>query len=177
MTKKTVFKDSNDFLNTTEISYSKWSPWSRCGNCWQHRQKECLSSICIGFNVLEEKPCDKKRCLRRRKKYKNEKLHIIHLEYVCKCYEMNFFLNLLRFSIQEDMLSVRDYKPQIWSKWSEWSKCNSQCRTTRQRLCKKPGRCKKKKHTQIAYCYLEYTKCEEYVLSLMESRRKNGKFL
>lgn len=64
-----------------------------------------------------------------------------------------------------------------WTKWTEWTPCSRKCRTQRHRLCKKPGRCKKQKQVQSAYCYHEKTQCENYVLSILDTNKSIGKIL
>ncbi|KAL3283057.1 hypothetical protein HHI36_006215 [Cryptolaemus montrouzieri] len=60
----------------------------------------------------------------------------------------------------------------IWGSWSAWSKCNQSCRTYRKRYCRKPGRCKKRKQIQNAYCYHRETKCQIFVFDMMKTEEK-----
>lgn len=57
-----------------------------------------------------------------------------------------------------------------WSRWAKWSECSIECLTTRYRSCRKPGRCKTKFQAQKAYCYHERTRCETYVLDLIQAK-------
>lgn len=78
----------NGLLNITEenisplrnSSYTKWSHWSRCENCYQVRMKECLVAKCKHSKTYEERPCDKKRC--RRKARQKPKFNIVHIDQV-----------------------------------------------------------------------------------------------
>ncbi|KAK5645620.1 hypothetical protein RI129_004084 [Pyrocoelia pectoralis] len=129
--------------------FTKWSPWSRCEDCLQRRMKKCISPKCKQSKMYEERPCPKKRCKRRRRGKIDGDFRIIHID--------------------DDLKKGGTSQGRTWSKWSKWSKCNQQCRTYRYRMCKKQEKCKKKKRQkQGAYCYHDDTKCEQYVLDLMD---------
>ncbi|KAF5306627.1 hypothetical protein FQA39_LY08816 [Lamprigera yunnana] len=130
--------------------YTKWSSWSRCEGCLQRRTKKCVNPKCRKSRMYEERPCPKPRCKRRRKANYDDDLKIVHVD--------------------DEMRRSGATSTRAWSRWSKWSKCNRECRTYRHRLCKKPERCKKKKRQrQGAYCYHDNTRCEEYVLSLLDT--------
>lgn len=130
--------------------YSDWTFWSRCTKCLQRRMKECLREGCEGHRIYEERPCDKKRC--KRKFRQRDDFKIVHL---------NKNSNYL----------MKQGPSDIWSRWSEWSTCNQSCRTSRNRKCKKPSRCGKKIQKENAYCYHNKTKCEIYVLNLIDRNK------
>ncbi|XP_017778876.1 PREDICTED: kallikrein-14 isoform X2 [Nicrophorus vespilloides] len=135
--------------------YSKWTKWSKCDNCWQNRVKTCISPKCRESRMTEERPCDRKRCLRQ-KHMKNvqKRLHIF----------------------KEIKPKTKTTEPSIWSKWSNWSPCNEQCLTERYKSCKKPGRCKMKQKTEVAYCYLENSNCKFFINQLLYGLNYNGRY-
>ncbi|CAG9864734.1 unnamed protein product [Phyllotreta striolata] len=132
--------------------YTDWSFWSRCSDCIQRRMKECIDDrSCAGSRIYEEKPCQKARC--RRKFKRKDDFQIVHL---------NKSSNYL----------VKQGPSDIWSKWTEWSACSKHCRTHRRRKCKKHSRCGKKIQKENAYCYHNKTKCEVFVLNLINNSNK-----
>ncbi|KAF5273572.1 hypothetical protein FQR65_LT04570 [Abscondita terminalis] len=134
--------------------YTKWSHWSRCEDCLQRRMKKCISSKCKNSKMYEERPCPRPRCKRRRRGRFDDDFKVVHLD--------------------DEMRRSGAVNTRMWSKWTKWSKCNRKCRTYRYRLCKKPERCKKKKRQrQGAYCYHDNTRCEQYVLNLLDTN--NGR--
>lgn len=142
-----------DLRNTTTLIYSNWSPWSRCEDCLQTRMKKCISPKCKYTRYLEEKSCSKKRCVRKTNlKASKKDLHVVR-------------------QIRDNSLMTRTMRSREWSKWSEWTPCSRKCRTHRHRICKKPGRCKKQKQVQSAYCYHEKTQCENYVLNMLDNNK------
>lgn len=91
-------------LNITEdgdhnatASFTKWSAWTRCENCYQMRMKICLEAKCRNSRIYEERPCDKKRC--KRKARQKAKFNVVHLYQVRKfvynreCLKSAIFLN------------------------------------------------------------------------------------
>ncbi|CAG9814512.1 unnamed protein product [Phaedon cochleariae] len=132
--------------NDTSEAFSEWTSWSRCQDCIQRRMKVCISIACYGSRMYEERPCQKKRCKRKRKM--KETFNIVHLN------ESSRYL-------------IKQAPADIWSRWSEWWTCTVDCRTFRMRRCKKPGRCNKEIQREDAYCYHEKSNCEVYVLNLM----------
>lgn len=81
-----VTEDIHHHANITQestlrnSSYTKWSVWSRCENCYRVRMKECLVPKCKHSKIYEERPCDKKRC--KRKGRQKPKFNIVHLNQV-----------------------------------------------------------------------------------------------
>lgn len=81
-----VRHQTEDLFNITQentlrnTSYTKWSQWSRCENCYQVRMKECLVAKCKHSKIYEERRCDKKRC--KRKARQKLKFNIVHLNQV-----------------------------------------------------------------------------------------------
>ncbi|XP_072383641.1 plasminogen [Diabrotica undecimpunctata] len=144
------FETPRHYYNNHTQEYSDWSFWSRCSHCLQRRMKECISPACDGSRIYEERPCNKKRCKRKNKQ--KEKFQIVHLD------------------VNSNYL-MKQAPSDIWSRWSEWSPCNRNCRTFRNRKCKKPSRCGKQVQKEHAYCYHSKTNCEVYVLNLLEQSR------
>ncbi|XP_063917963.1 vitamin K-dependent protein C [Zophobas morio] len=134
--------------NQTKL-YTPWSPWTRCMDCVQRRVKTCVSPQCEDSRIYEEKPCGKKRC--RRKARQKSQFNIVHLD-------------------KDSSHLTRQAPSRIWSKWSSWSPCSEDCRTQRIRICRKPGRCRKKQQEQTAYCYHDNSMCENYVLNLLDNQ-------
>nr|XP_022909959.1 plasminogen [Onthophagus taurus] len=148
-----IFRDVIDPDRNTSI-YWNWSPWTRCENCMQSRFKKCKNKSCDGKKIFEEKFCKKKRCTRKKHMLKSYyDMHIIE-------------------EVRESRLSTRTMVSKIWTKWSDWSPCSKKCRTKRYRTCKKPGRCKKRRQYQSAFCYTVKTICEKYVFHLI-GKHKN----
>ncbi|XP_066157891.1 uncharacterized protein [Euwallacea fornicatus] len=145
--------DTLHFTNMTHTppSYSEWTKWSRCQDCLQRRMKICLNDHCES-RMYEERECHKKRCKRKRRKTISS-FNVVHL-------------NTSRSYLTKQGPS------DVWSKWTRWAECSPNCRTYRFRNCKKPGRCKKLVQTQAAYCYYERTKCQSYVLSLIDEKQQ-----
>uniref|UniRef100_A0A1Y1KKA9 limulus clotting factor C n=2 Tax=Photinus pyralis TaxID=7054 RepID=A0A1Y1KKA9_PHOPY len=134
--------------------FTKWSPWSRCEDCLQRRMKKCISPKCKQSKLYEERPCPRRRCQRRRRGQVNGDFRIIHVD--------------------DDMRKGGASLPgRTWTKWSKWSKCSQKCRTYRYRMCRKPEKCKKRKRQkQGAYCYHDNSRCERYVLDLMDTNSR-----
>ncbi|XP_060517694.1 plasminogen-like [Cylas formicarius] len=141
--------DSRTATQNTSVMYSDWSKWSRCHDCLQRRIKNCVNPSCHNSRLFEERECHKKRC--KRKVRKKIEFHVVHL-------------NTSRSYLTKQAPS------DVWSRWTKWSACSPQCRTSRTRRCRKPGRCRKDVQKETAYCYHEKTKCELYVLNLMEAK-------
>lgn len=136
---------------TSGSRYSKWTKWSRCIDCLQRRMKSCIDPSCHNSRMYEERECHKKRCSRKRRKLISTEFNIVHL-------------NTSRSYLMKQGYST------TWSRWTKWSECSIECLTTRYRSCRKPGRCKTKFQAQKAYCYHERTRCETYVLDLIQAK-------
>ncbi|CAH0556970.1 unnamed protein product [Brassicogethes aeneus] len=139
--------------NGTLPVFSSWSAWSRCMNCMQRRIRTCVKpSLCeLNSRTYEERTCNSSRC--KRKLWKREDFRIVHLNK-----KSNHFL--------------KQAPTDTWSKWLDWTPCSEKCKTSRIRICRKPGRCQKEQQMQNAFCYFKGSYCEKYVLNLIDNNQK-----
>lgn len=110
-----------------------WTPWSRCRRCVQSRERACDEPSRCGAVIRELRPCPGRRCglKMRPSKPKTPGFRVLH-----------------------------HLQSLVYSDWSRWSPCTSECRTRRQRVCKMPMICGKTLVHEDALCYVRGTACE-----------------
>lgn len=110
-----------------------WTPWSRCRRCVQSRERACDEPSRCGAVIRELRPCPGRRCSlkMRPSKPKTPGFRVLH-----------------------------HLQSLVYSDWSRWSPCTSECRTRRQRVCKMPMICGKTLVHEDALCYVRGTACE-----------------
>nr|XP_037291709.1 cationic trypsin-like [Rhipicephalus microplus] len=115
-----------------------WGPWSACRRCQQTRRQLCPPGSECGPLWLEVRACPDKRCpqprLRARsaRRPSENKFHVLH-----------------------------HLQGLVYTDWSRWSPCSSDCKTRRQRLCKMPLVCGKAVLNEDALCYVRGSPCEK----------------
>ncbi|CAN8020397.1 unnamed protein product [Ixodes persulcatus] len=117
-----------------------WSPWSACRRCVQTRERPCLEASRCGSLVRETRTCPYRHCgpvrLRPARKATSRKQK------------------------QPGFKVLHHLQSLVYSDWSRWSPCTSECRTRRQRVCKMPMVCGKASLQEDALCYVRGSPCE-----------------
>ncbi|XP_077504532.1 serine protease 33-like isoform X1 [Amblyomma americanum] len=117
-----------------------WGPWSACRRCQQSRRQLCPrgSPDCDGPLWLEVRACPGSRCPQPRLRARSARP---------PGSERNFRV-------------LHHLQSLVYSNWSGWSPCSSDCRTHRQRQCKMPLVCGKAVLHEDALCYVRGSPCE-----------------
>lgn len=119
---------------------SRWGPWSPCRRCQQSRRQLCQPGADCGSLWLEVRGCPGRRCPQPRLRVRAASPRPPGSE--------------RNFRVLHHLQSL------VYSDWSGWSPCSSDCRTRRQRLCKMPLVCGKAILHEDALCYIRGSPCE-----------------
>ncbi|XP_050046986.1 trypsin-7-like [Dermacentor andersoni] len=117
-----------------------WGPWSACRRCQQSRRQLCPPGSDCGPTWLEVRACPGKRCPQPRLRARAARRPAAS--------ERNFRV-------------LHHLQSLVYSDWSGWSPCSSDCKTRRQRLCKMPLVCGQGHLHEDALCYVRGSPCEK----------------
>lgn len=117
-----------------------WGPWSACRRCQQTRRQLCPPGSECGPMWLEVRACPGKRCPQPRLRARAARRP--------PASERNFRV-------------LHHLQSLVYSDWSGWSPCSSDCKTRRQRLCKMPLVCGQGHLHEDALCYVRGSPCEK----------------
>jgi len=165
-------------LNVPVKTYTEWSPWSKCNNCWQIRKVLCKGVNCkYKAKIIERKLCE---CDVQNRDKGNTNSSIVTSSLKSGNNGVKYHnsvlknLHIIKEVPKKKVKRLRGEEARNWSRWSNWSSCTHDCKTSRYKVCKTPTKCKKKRLFESAYCFVENTLCEQVVWNKMSNFINTG---